>query len=227
MRNKLEIAIVGIILLIFSACSKDSDKESAQPNFGYQYAPLHLSQEYTYAIDSIAYDDFTGTIDTIRFQRKYITESVSADLSGRNSYRIAVYERASDTLAWRKIRFVSKVKTRRTIEYLENNQTTIPLIFPVKELDTWDANALNASNEFSFRYKEAHISSSINGVFYDSIIVVEQRNEANLIEKYLQEEKYASQIGMVYKKDKVLKTELNGTIRNGYDKTYYLVEYKP
>ena len=53
--------------ILFYACKKDEDVNETL-FFGYQYIPIHEGDERFYQVDSIIYDDFTGLVDTVRFQ---------------------------------------------------------------------------------------------------------------------------------------------------------------
>ena len=66
MRSKCIYSLI-LISILFYACKKDEDVNETL-FFGYQYIPIHEGDERIYQVDSIIYDDFTGLVDTIRFQ---------------------------------------------------------------------------------------------------------------------------------------------------------------
>ena len=103
----------------------------------------------------------------------------------------------------------------------------ISLVFPIGLNRRWNANALNIEEEQSYRYTKTHESLTLGALGFDSTITVSQRNEENLIERISTEEKYATQVGLIYRKDIDLRTLLNGEISSGYEATITLIESKP
>ena len=77
-------------MLVFIAACEDDD-ESSKEFIGYQYLPLELGQENTYQVDSIKYDDFTNTIDTIQFQRREVVDGTFVDGEGRLNYIVNIF----------------------------------------------------------------------------------------------------------------------------------------
>ncbi len=217
-------ALILFSITILFSCSDDGDTILSKSSLGFEYIPLKLGSEMIYQFDSIAYDEFTGGIDTVQFFVKETIEEEFIDIENNPSFLVGVYQRNSDTNQWVKKYNISKKLVGRKFEILENNQIRIPLVFPLGENVIWDPNALNANPEEVYSYKEIHKRSTVNGTTYDSVLVVDQKDELNLIERYLEEEKYAAQIGLIQKRKLALQTELNGTIRNGYDVRINLIE---
>lgn len=219
------IAIIIFLGLLAFSCQKEKDKEGDKPFFGYQYHPLKLGQELIYQNDSIIYDDFSGQVDTISFQTKLITESEETDLENRKVYVFGLYRRDSIQQNWKKIKQLRKFRGNRYLELMDENVVYLPLIFPMDPLVSWDVNAKNTSLEQRYVYKNLHRSAKLNSIAYDSTILVSQRNEENLIERFVEQEIYAARVGLVYQKKLALQTEFNGNIRSGYDFTSVLISH--
>ena len=80
MRKRKPFLFISILVLMISACSKD-DSEDLPENFaGYNYLPLSVGLENIYLVDSIAYDDFTGTVDTTQYFIRELFEGTVQDL---------------------------------------------------------------------------------------------------------------------------------------------------
>ena len=202
------------------ACSDDDDEGDLPQNFeGYTYLPLKVGQSAEFRIDSIAYDDFTGTVDTIvYFQREEVRESF-VDLAGRTSYRVDIFQRATDTVDWMKVR--TDVKHRGTYRYELSIGSVpyVPLVFPPLAESRWDVNALNAQLEVTFRYQNLHQAYVTNQATYDSTITVLQRDQLSLIGKILDREVYASGLGLVFRENINHETDINsGAIVSGFEK---------
>lgn len=207
------------------SCSDDDSNSISNGSIGYQYIPLKVGSELVYQIDSISYDEFTGTVDTTTFFLRELVEEEFNDIVGNTSFLIGIYKRNSDTLSWIKKSNISKKIVGRRYEKLENNTILIPLVFPLAENVSWDVNALNSAFSELYSFKNLHESLRVNGINYDSVLVVDQKEEQNLIERFLEEEKYAAQIGLIQKRKMAIQTELNGTIKNGTDVRMNLISH--
>ncbi|MBL4707382.1 MAG: hypothetical protein JKY48_02955 [Flavobacteriales bacterium] len=219
---------IGVLFLLFTlltlAC-KDDDTTLPEEFVGLQYLPLKVGQESIYKIDSIIYNEFTGGVDTIRLQlRELVYESI-LDAEQRKAFEIGIYQRANDTLEWRLIRVIRKTRTASKYELLDNNQRTVPLIFPVSMDKKWDVNSLNATAEVEYLYKSVNESLLLNGVNYDSTLSVIQLDEENLIERQFAEEKYALGFGLIYRRDLNIETDFDNNILSGYDATVELISF--
>ena len=124
--------IALLFTLFFVACKSDDDG-SIFEFIGYQYLPLSIGQESIYQVDSIKYDDFTGTVDTIRFQRRELVVDTFIDGEQRIAYQVDVFHRNNDTSDWRRIKSTTKTRTPIRYEQFEDNLTTISLVFPISE----------------------------------------------------------------------------------------------
>lgn len=218
-------ALLALVLLFMLSCSDDDSTTISNGSLGYQYIPLKVGGELIYQVDSISYDEFRGTVDTTIYYIRELVEEEFVDLEGNTSYLVGIYQRSSDTVSWTKQRNISKKVVNRKYERLENNTLLIPLVFPLNESVTWDVNALNPKPEELYSYESTHESKKVNGVNYDSVLVVNQKDEMNLIERYFEEEKYAARIGLIQKRVIALQTELNGTIRDGIDVRINLISH--
>lgn len=211
-----------ILLAFLFSCEKEEEKFTLF--YGYQYAPLAVGQERTFAIDSIIYDEFSNTVDTFRiYQRESVTDS-SIDLEGRLTYSFVISQRLSDSLPWRKIKVGSLRRDNSQFERTLDNQTQLLMVFPITETAAWNSNTHNALAKQEFSYQKLYVPFSVEGVRYDSTITVLQLADENLIEKKHTEEKYAPTIGLIYRCDLNIRTTFDGDILSGYDCRWSLIE---
>ena len=92
-----------------------------------------------------------------------------------------------------------QTRTVARAERVEENFRIISLIFPVKEEQVWNGNALNVNAEQEFEITEADVTETINGNTIDSVAKVLQQSQQNIIENRFRTEWYARNIGLVYK----------------------------
>lgn len=216
-----------LFLLLFislASCKKDPSA-NADTELGYDYFPVEVGNYSVYDVDSIVYNDFTGEIDTFNYQLKEVIESDFVDNGGRVSQRIERYNRDNDSAEWHIQDVWQATRTTNRAERVEENVKYIRLMFPVREGLKWDGNAYNTDEEWKYVYQNAHKADLINGISFDSTVTVLQRDEFNLIEVQYYEERYAKDVGLIYKKVDDLKTEINGTIKSGVKYTFKIREF--
>mgnify|MGYP003635215528 CR=1 FL=1 len=217
--------VLGFCLLILVACNDDDEGiTSDQVLVGENYFPLAMGQVKIYQVDSILYDDFNNSVDTLSFQRKEEVTGIFVDGGGRTSFITTLSFRTDSTASWTLIKNFTQVKLRQRVEIMEDNVTTVPLIFPFAENKRWDANAFNDFEEQTFRYKNLYQTVQINQQSYDSVATVAQIDSENLIQRIFAEEKYAPNQGLIYRKSLNLNTEVSGEIRSGFEATISLIE---
>ena len=222
--NKRILFLLSFFTLF--ACT-DDEGEAPAIDDGFDYAPLAVGQSSIFQIDSIIYDDFNSSSDTISFQRKEEIVNSFIDDAGVEAFRIELSRRANDTSAWQLIRVFTSRKNNTRYVRTDNNIATILLVFPPEKGTEWDGNLLNTKEESEFTYTSVDQTETINQQEYQPVVTVLQEDEFNRIQQFFTEEKYAKGVGLVYRKDKQLETELNGDIRNGYDATIRLMEFNP
>ena len=217
--------IILILLLLFSSCRKDKDILDQLIFQGFDYAPLKLGQAAIYNIDTIRYNEFTSQFDTTRFQQKELVKREVLDGENRSAFNIEVYNRVNDSSTWNLIKVIRKTKTNSRLEKLDDNILSVDLIFPISEGESWNMNNLNANDELVVKYKNVN-SFFINEVIsFDSTITISIREESNLIEQIFTEAIYGINNGLVYRKDRNVRTKLNGKIESGYEATIQLISF--
>lgn len=214
-----------ILSLSLFSCSKETEDELPANFEGYTYLPLEVGQERIYQIDSITYDEFTGTIDTSLYYQRELIEDQLTDLQGAINYQVAIFRRTNDSVNWRRV--ATELRYRGTYRYEQNlgGIVYLPLVFPPLEESRWNVNALNAQDEQIFRYQNLHQSYSTIASTYDSSITVLQRELISLIGEEIAKEVYATGLGLVYKENIDLQTDINtGDITSGTERFQYLIQ---
>lgn len=210
----LVVVALSFCMAIFSSCEKTED---VVLDFKYEYYPSQIGHYVIYDVDSIVFDDFTETSDTFRYQKKYVVDSSFIDGSGREAFKLLRYQRADSTQGWVLSDVWSAVVTNTTLEVNEENQRFVKLLFPPRENQTWMGNEyiniVDANwylEDWEYTNTTVDASETINGMQFDSTITVTQQDYESLIEKVSAVEKYAKNVGMVYKY--FLALEKNGDI---------------
>lgn len=206
--NPFKILLV-IFVVALASCSQESTVE--EPNLGYTYFPLNVGHYVIYSVDSIYKDDFSGIVTHGKYMIKEVIESEFIDNAGRTSYRIERYRKDSINYPdWTIYNVWTANRTPTIAERFENNVRYIKLVFPVVLGETWNGNSMNADVEQDYEYIGVNESLAVNNLNFDSVATVLQADELdNLAEPRYMEEKYATGVGLVYRKNYIIKTKTN------------------
>jgi len=142
MKLTRSITLITALVLIVCSCKRETE---LPVDMGYKYFPVNIGHWVIYDVDSVSHNDFTGTVDSFKFQIREQIESVFNDNEGRPTQRIERYKRISDTSAW----FIKDVWTQNltstTAERTEENIRIVKLIFRPEAGAKWDGNIYNTN----------------------------------------------------------------------------------
>ncbi|MFH2141810.1 MAG: hypothetical protein ABIJ97_05275 [Bacteroidota bacterium] len=186
---------VSLFLVLF-ACKKDKNQESS---IDYSYFPDQTGMWYIYNIEYINIDRPLGIFDTTRYQIKEIIESKYFDDTGNEAMRIERYKRDDENSAWEIKDVWSACLLNLSLHKTEENVKYIKLIFPVSEGKKWDGNAYNQYENQIYEITEIDVPATINQNDFDSVLTVTQANDSSLIDKTFIIEKYAKNVGLIYR----------------------------
>lgn len=205
--------IFFLIALGLFSCKKD---KSTAPDMGYNYFPDQVGKYVIYDVDSFFYDGniptlnynntfFTAKIDTFKFQVKEKIQSIYYDNQNRPTIRLERYRKYYNSvtpysaLPWVLTDIWAENKTPTTMEKVEENVRYVRLIFPAKTDRFWDANIQNTEDEKKFDYQFVDQSRTIGSIQFDSVLQTVYDAGVILIKREYRTEKYARNVGMVYR----------------------------
>lgn len=188
-----------------SSCKKDPGPAL---DLGYNYFPDQVGTYVIYNVDSVFYDAnyYPPKIDSFKFQLKEKIESIFTDNEGRPAMRLERYvKNFNDSMPysamnWELRNVWLQNKSLKTAEKVEENIRFVKLAFPVNIDRSWDGNAYNTYGENIYKFNFIDKPRTIGNRLFDSVLQVDQQNESTLINKYYYEEKYARNVGLIFKK---------------------------
>jgi hypothetical protein len=202
MKPMMMATLLLLVSLFFWYCKPDDS--SGPYNVGYDYFPYETGMWHHYDVDSTVWDDFTGETYYYESQILEIVESCFTVQEGNQALRIERYYRDSDTSQW----VISDVwfanLKAATAEKVEENVRFIKLAFPVRMNNTWNGNAFNSLDSEEYEYEDIDEPFIIDGVTFDSTLMVIHSNSVNLIEEDIRYELYARHVGMIKKYTKTV-----------------------
>lgn len=181
-------------------------KDTYVPDAGYDYFPVEAGRYVVYNVDSTYYDDAADTSRSYKFQLREKIQSLFTDNEGRPTIRLERYIKVYDpavpysAMSWQLRNVWTENRTARAAEKVEDNVRYIKLAFPVKENQAWDGNAQNTAGKQTYSYLFYDLPRTLGGIRLDSVLQVDQQNSGSLINQAYYEEKYARNVGLVYKR---------------------------
>ena len=209
-----KIFLISAIFLTVAGCKNTKDEVI---DFKYEYYPLEPGHWIEYDVDSIIFSDIalpTVIIDTISYQIREEIASTFYDNEGRETYRIERFRRNSDDDAWIINRVWSLNFETNNLQKVEDDLRFVKLVFPPRRNKKWLGNTFIQTTEeleyledWEYKYSEIDEPLSIAGISFDSSLTVLQEADSTLLEKTYSIERYAKNVGLVYKELQVLETQ--------------------
>ncbi len=213
------LSLFILFLLFFNtACKKEVVTPPA--DLGYAYFPTDVGHWVLYEVDSLYYQ--AGVRVEKRFQLKEVVQDSYDDLEGRASISLVRYRRnfdpntPYDQLSWDAGYAVSATRTAQNLQYTEDNQTYLRLIFPPQNSKKWNGNAFNAQAAWTYTYSDVNKASSLAAGFDSTITVNQSGLNDPIINTQVGKEVYAKHVGLVYKTQTILNVQGQDTAGTSY-----------
>lgn len=192
---RFALLLFSAFFLILASCKKQS-----QPNFHREYFGLQTGRYIIYDVIEITHDtELTVEHDTVRYQLKTVWAGEYLDNEGRTGSEFRRYKRETSADPWELVDIWTGIYDGIRAELIEENQRVIKLVFAPTLAKEWNANAYNALGDQESYYSDVHIDTTINGVFFDSIVVVQQEEFLSFIDTTFKYEVYGKHVGLLYK----------------------------
>jgi hypothetical protein len=231
---KYRALIIVLILAHFLSCTKSDDSSL---DYKYEYYPVSLGYWIEYAVDSMRHTKNNPTThDTFHYFIKEIISDSFIDLSGGMSWEITQYKRYKASATWVFYQKGTLRKNKTELIKTFSNDAYLKLVFPIAKSYSWNGyryNSLNAvtpSKDSSYTYITTDLTEKIGSFTLDSVTTVEHyRYEEDVLEKFLSEDKFAKNIGLVYNHELHFEKQPVKDwkdVQAGYEIIYTLYNYK-
>ncbi len=245
MRKVIHKLLFGVAIVVFVvSCKKETD--AVNFDYGYNYFPSDSGTYVIYRVDSVIYNDFNTPLK--RYSSMYLKEVVSdtfTDNLGRKARMKARYTTDDLSHPWVFDRMWYFIKTARNVEQVEDNFRYVKLTFPITLDNPWRGNKYNelkhfpftdlknTTSNFDWNYNVTLLNYNYtNGTINtDSTLTVLQVADSSRVQKVYSEERYAKNIGLIYKElwrlDAQLKSTYNfvDSATNGFIMKQYAIGF--
>jgi hypothetical protein len=201
--TKRTLIIAGVAAFVLPGCKKD---EPTPLDLGYGYFPTRIGHWIEYDVDSAWIDELNNRQGQVSYPLRETLESDFTDPEGRPAERIL--RELKDSLGnWGPKDVWWQVSNSQRAERAEENLRKIKLVFPVREDQTWNTNAYNTSSPLTLTYEEVDVPWSANGMSFDSTCLVVTTFVNNFVDTVRYNERYAKNVGLVYRQVDVSRTQ--------------------
>ncbi len=184
--------------MFLSACKKDENTIGIDDHTS-AYFPIDSGLTRYYLIDSVYWDEFAQTRDTISYSIKEVITGSFIDLMGRWSHRIERFKMNQQS-QWIIYNVGSSYRDNQKAESVENNIRILKLVFPASLGSVWNGNIYNTKDSQEFEYLSVGVPDTTDHFQFDATIKVYEESENNsLISDLYGMEKYAKNVGLYYR----------------------------
>ena len=226
----LHFSFFFLFLFIFS-CKKTDAPQNVELLKGVNYFPLEVGKYITYEVDSIIYriqsgSECTFVSDTSHSFLKEIIVDEYVDNEGAINFVVERFKKKLATDSWKIDDVWYTKKTETQVERVEEDLRFIKMIFPVREGERWKGNAFiyvdtivvgNDNMVFygfwsnDYKYESVDVKEEIGTYTFDSVMTVVQSDASDFKINYRNSiEKYARNVGLVYKEMQILDRQCCG-----------------
>lgn len=193
--------MAGLIMIAFLiGCEDDSSEPiSSQTSEEPDYYPIEADMELTYAFDSVVYDPFAETTDTIegKIRRAYMEwgDDTSAE---NNTYRVEQYWKRDGEDDWKPHSQELITRLQEHLIVQKEGRRFAYMQEPIKVGNTWDGHSFNSMEEQEYRYTKVGGSFSTPDATYDNAVVVQMKNDTSFLFEIRQKMAFQEDVGMIY-----------------------------
>ena len=222
MKQVIYFLAILFSLAFFASC-EDVTEDLPMDNFGYEYFPLADNALWIYKVDSVIYSQLGDKKDTTSSYVKEEIVEVFVDQVQDTVYRIERSVSKSSNYEWNVVDVWVAQKDQTMAAKTEENLKYMKLVFPLKESVSWDGNAfitedvdifvggetLDLLRDWDYRMLSIESRVLIGDEPYTEVATIQNADsdENELIHKRFVIEKYATDIGLVYKRHVILDTQ--------------------
>lgn len=208
-----KVFAIGIVCsLSFFACNKEQESQMVPALLADDFFNFQVSDVIRYEGDSIIYNDFNGSVDTVHF---FFKDSIQY-IDTVQTQIVYQFERmiSYDGVSFQYLNNYSINRSEQGILRYGNlsNRYLLPPKFYLRT--SWNGNQFQSPAEQKFIIDSLATIDFAGG--FRVMVQVQQRNEVNLIEEYKETEQYVEDFGMVYQYRKNVRKDINtGRIKSG------------
>ena len=218
MNNYYKIFFLFLCTLCIISC--DTDEVTMAGPFAEEYSPIEVGKFLEYAVDTTFFDnDGESITSTSSFVREQIINKI--DSIGQSP--VFIIERAwknepnaeYKAIELWKVRFDKGdlIRTERNLEFLSiespivKDQIWDGVLFDKMTIVEFQGETLEMFKAWEFKVLDINIAEQVGTFEFDDLLIVQQADDENHIERRFSVEKYQKNLGLVHKEQIILDTQ--------------------
>ncbi len=218
LKNILYIMSLTGLCLIIGCNDEPDDLVEFTDDVGYY--PIQSGSYWEYRLDSITYDNFGALVQN---KVGYVRESVLSESISLSDtiYVVEVSRKQNFDDSWVAEKLIRIEKISSGITRIEDNLIFDQLVFPASTDKTWDGlqfipdeiieivegETIEPYLNWEYKVLNRDASLEVSGVEYSNLIVIQEADNENLINKRLSTAYYSQGVGMVYRYKMILDSQ--------------------
>lgn len=190
--SHLTRVFLGITCITFLSCEESRENPERLSS---SYLPLNMGQFWTYEVAEREYFGENDFENRTYFLRDRITRQYFNEVN--ELVNVVTRQRSTNLQTWENQLAYTLQFSRNRIVRTMNNEPLIPLVYPLRMLQQWDANGMNPMNPELFTV-ESMGPYVVGSRTFGTTALIRQSEEDDLITKRdIRFEVYAEGVGMV------------------------------
>jgi hypothetical protein len=184
-----------VIIALFQACNDDS----TDPVNSYDYFPLTIGHYMIYDVDETTYSSGQQKPVIRNYQEKDEISRVTVNTNGSSTYIVSRSTRNTASDYWQKVKEYSIEQFPDKLIFNIDNQSTVPLVFPIDFKITWNGNMYNTLDAEEYHYEAINQPYQVSTLSFDkTLTLVERRDTTSVIDYDLGLKRFAVGVGLIY-----------------------------
>jgi hypothetical protein len=223
MKHLVHFSVFFTILLFTYSC-KERVIEILPEIDHSAYYPLKIGKYTTYIVDSVLFDPDQGFTLDRDSSRTYVRETITDTLRNNLNeleYKIERSESKSLSTDFELTKIWTASRNDAQAIRTEDNLRFLKFIFPIDRRSAWNGNLfidINREIEFqgervrpfsnwAYEVDSIDVAGSIGNFTFDSLLIISEADENNIIERRYSRAKYAKNVGLVWKEQYILDSQ--------------------
>lgn len=222
---KITAHIAWVLLLLFVACKPTQESDNPALTQGYEYYPLQKGLIRIYKVDSIAYDDNTGKIDTFQlFYKEIVSDRVLGQTETNQHTQILRFAAMDTAGVWQPRLSIFALQSLNNLQVVDDNIRYAKLTFPLGNIASWNGNMYNSLGRRTFLFLNRNFPYSLStGLKFSNCTQIQEANIKNAIEEIFVKSVYAAEVGLIEFTNTSISTQ--GSKKSGYAVKQVLLAY--
>ena len=218
-----------LLLALLTACFAACKKKDQSVDLHYNLYPVNQGHSVVYRVMEVKIDVSLEQNDTTLYFLKTEIGDTVIDNEGRIARKFNRYKSDSQTGPWMLTDVWTTIVEDGRAELTEENQRVIKMVFAPTETQSWNMNAYNMLGTMDCYYSNLFVPKTLNGIYFDSTVTVEQQSFYSFIDLRRKYEVYAKGVGLInkYYKDYTIQNFDTTAIQQGTEVQMSIVSYNP